>query len=159
MQRGFTQTKYRHGGDFATGVDAGVADVADQERIKTAFGRDLHVFHDFARLQVVEIMKLIGQTTAFGNAMDFDFGVRILDPIEDAPQRDVVMPPRLLARHALIPKFHDCSRLRRGSPISDEILAPGHWRTTVIPHDGGPVPTPHARAPGKTHHPCVPAMP
>jgi len=71
-------------------------------------------------------MELVGEAAALGDAVDFNFGVRILDPVEDAPQRDVVMPPRLLARHALVPKFHVYSWLRRGSPISGEILALGN---------------------------------
>ena len=119
MQRRLAQAQHRDVGDLARLAQAGIGDVADQERIEPLAHRAMHVLQHLAGLQVLQIAELIADAADLGDAGDVDLGVRVAHLVEDAAQHARIAAPLGLAGHALIPELHARSSVTRqaGPPV------------------------------------------
>jgi hypothetical protein len=129
MHARLAQRQHRDIGDLAGGLQAGVADVADEERVVALTRRRLDVFEDFAGLEIVEVMKLGGGAADLFDAVHVDFRAGIFHRFENAAQRLVVVAPRVLARHALVPQLHS------DPPRSETVTTKGDEMRVTIKGD------------------------
>ena len=86
------EREHGHGGDLARGLQPGIADVPDQERVVALAHGRLHVLEHLAGLQVVEVVELRGRAADLRDAVHVDLGAGIPDRVEDARSAALYSP-------------------------------------------------------------------